>query len=72
MTHVINKDDDVSLAAIETLEPLLKQSPTCLLKHKQKLRTVGKTSSCPRVKEICHQLVPDIQSKGWVCLYSEI
>ena len=69
MTHVINKDNDVSLAAIETLEPLLKQSHTCLLKHKQKLRTVGKTTSCPRVQEICHQLVPDIHNKGWVFLY---
>ena len=64
MTHVGNKDSAISLVAMETLEPLLRRSTASLMKHKQKLRTIGKTSSSPRVKEICKDLVPEGQVKA--------
>ena len=64
MTHVSNKDSAISLVAMETLEPLLRRSPACLVKHKQKLKTVGKMSSSLRVKEICKELIPDSRVKG--------
>ena len=63
MTHLGSKDGAISLVAMETLEPLLRQSPASLMKHKQKLRTIGKTSSSSRVKEICKDLVPESQVK---------
>lgn len=56
-----HKDDGIALVAMEMLGPVFKVKPSLLVKHKAKLKTIWKSCKDPSLKEVCIQILPELQ-----------
>ncbi|XP_045215953.2 uncharacterized protein LOC123566140 [Mercenaria mercenaria] len=60
--HADNKSESVSLVAMETLVPLIKDKPGYIHRQKARFKNIWKVSKNERVKQLCVQLLPEIKA----------